>query len=47
MIKVTVENWLTPLGNWVNDVGVEPTHQVNMEEEYYNNPIDENDTQLQ
>ena len=47
MIKLTVENWLTPLGNWVNDVGIEPTHYVNMENIYYDNPIDENDTQLQ
>lgn len=47
MIKLTVENWLTPLGNWVNDVGIEPTHQVNMENIYYENPIDENDNQLQ
>lgn len=47
MIKFTVENWLTPNGNWINDVGVEPTHYVKMEESYYDNPIDEADMQLQ
>jgi len=47
MIKVTVENWLTPQGNWVNDVGIEPTHQVNMEDIYYDEPVAANDTQLQ
>lgn len=47
MIKVTVENWLTPDGNWVNDVGIEPTHHINMDASYYDNPSDENDTQLQ
>ena len=47
MIKVTVENWLTPDGNWVDTVGIEPTHQVKMEDIYYDEPIDENDTQLQ
>ena len=27
-IKYTVQKWLTPLGNWVNDVGVVPTDRV-------------------
>ena len=47
MIKFTIENWLTPNGNWINDVGIEPTHQVKMEETYYDNPVDDNDLQLQ
>ena len=47
MIKFTVENWLTPNGNWINDVGIEPTHYVKMEESYYKNPVDEADMQLQ
>lgn len=47
MIKYTIENWLTPDGNWINEVGVEPTHKVELSEEYYNNPIIENDNQLQ
>ena len=47
MIKYTIENWLTPKGNWINEVGIEPTHEVILSEEYYNSPIVENDNQLQ
>lgn len=47
MIKYTVENWLTPDGNWINEKGIEPTHEILMDEEYYNNPIVDNDNQLQ
>lgn len=47
MIKFTVENWLTPDGNWINDVGIKPTHEIKMSESYYDNPKDENDLQLQ
>jgi len=47
MIKYTVENWLTPKGNWINKVGVEPTHMVELTEEYLKNPGDDTDRQLQ
>ena len=47
MIKFTVENWLTPKGNWINNEGIEPTHEVKLQEDYYKKPSDENDTQLQ
>ena len=47
MIKYTVENWLTPNGNWINNVGIEPTDKVSLDEEYYKNPIEENDNQLE
>lgn len=47
MIKYTIENWLTPNGNWINEVGVTPTNYVELEETYYENPIPENDNQLQ
>ena len=47
MVKYTVENWLTPDGNWINDKGIEPTHLVQLSEEYIKNPIDDNDNQLQ
>jgi len=47
MIKYTIQNWLTPNGNFIEGVGVEPTHVVEQNEEYYKNPTDENDTQLQ
>jgi len=47
MIKYTVENWLTPNGNWIDKVGIEPTNVVEMNASYYENPIVENDNQLQ
>lgn len=47
MIKYTVQNWLTPNGNWVNEVGLEPTDFVELSDEYYNNPTVDNDNQLQ
>lgn len=47
MIKYTVENWLTPDGNWINEKGIEPTNVVDMDSTYYKNPSDENDNQLQ
>lgn len=47
MIKYTIENWLTPDGKWINELGVEPTHKVDLSEEYYENPSIENDNQLQ
>ena len=46
MIKYTIQKWLSPKGNWVNDVGVEPTHKVELSEDYIKNPIKENDNQL-
>ena len=33
MIKYTVQNWLTPNGNWVNEVGLEPTDFVELSED--------------
>ena len=47
MIKYTIENWLTPNGNWINEVGIEPTHEVELSDEYYKNSTVENDNQLQ
>ena len=47
MIKYTIENWLTPEGNWINEKGIEPTDIVELNEEYYENPVIENDNQLQ
>lgn len=47
MIKYTIENWLTPNGNWINEVGVTPTNVVELDEIYYQNPISEKDNQLQ
>lgn len=44
--KFTTKKWLTPKGNWINGVGVEPDIEIELNEEYYNNPSDENDNQL-
>lgn len=47
MIKYTIQKWLSPNGNWINDKGVKPTHEIELGEEYEKNPIEENDNQLQ
>lgn len=47
MIKYTTQKWLTPDGNFINEVGVTPTDYVELNEEYFKNPIEENDNQLQ
>lgn len=47
MIKYTIQKWLSPKGNWINGVGVEPTVSVELQQEYINNPTIENDNQLQ
>lgn len=46
MIKYTVENWLTPDGNWIDGKGVEPTDYVELDDAYYEDPKEENDNQL-
>ncbi len=48
MIKYTTEEWLTSNGNSINDVGIEPDVEVDLGEEYLNDPLDKNnDAQLQ
>lgn len=47
MMKYTIQKWLSPKGNWINDVGVKPTVEIELSENYENNPIEENDNQLQ
>lgn len=46
-VKYTIQKWLTPNGNWINEVGVTPDIKVELTDEYMNNPTDENDSQLQ
>lgn len=46
-VKYTVKKWLTPKGNSIDQVGVEPNTIIEQSEEYYNHPTDENDIQLQ
>ncbi|HLS22521.1 MAG TPA: S41 family peptidase [Pseudogracilibacillus sp.] len=38
-IKLTFYKWLSPEGNWINEVGVEPTVEQSQPEFYYGNPI--------
>lgn len=47
MIKYTVEKWLTPSGNNIDKVGISPDYEVGLSEEYYKNPTNNNDNQLQ
>ena len=47
MFKYTTEEWLTSKGNSINDVGVKPDYEVELGDNYFSNPIKENDAQLQ
>lgn len=40
MIKYTAQKWLTPKGNWINEVGVEPTTVVELDVINYTNGTD-------
>lgn len=46
-LKYTTEKWLTPKGNWINEKGVIPDYEVELEEAYFSNPTDDTDSQLQ
>lgn len=46
-VKYTIQKWLTPNGNWVNEVGVSPDITVELDVDYYENPSDDTDNQLQ
>ena len=45
--KVTTKKWLTPKGVCVDKVGLEPDYVVELDEEYYKDPSDVTDNQLQ
>lgn len=45
--KFTTKKWLTPNGNWIHETGVIPDISVSLNEEYYTNPSDQTDNQLQ
>lgn len=45
--KFTTKKWLSPKGNWINGTGVTPNITVSLELNYYQNPCDETDNQLQ
>lgn len=38
-IKLTFYKWLSPEGNWINEVGVEPSVEQDQPDFYYGNPI--------
>lgn len=46
-IKYTVEGWLTPKGNSINGKGITPNVIVELNDDYYNNPSNDTDNQLQ
>lgn len=53
-VKLTFYKWLSPKGNWIHDVGVEPTMKQKQPDYFYSNPIqiektlklDDNDEQV-
>lgn len=45
--KFTTKKWLSPKGNWIHEKGVTPDIDIDLNEQYYNVPTDENDNQLQ
>lgn len=45
--KYTTEKWLTSKGKWINREGIYPDIVMEPSEDYLNNPIFENDNQLQ
>ena len=47
MIKYTTQKWLTPLGNYINEIGIEPTNVVELSEDYFKTLSMESDNQLQ
>lgn len=46
-IKYTIQKWLTPEGNWINETGIAPDVEVLMDQSYYENPSNDTDNQLQ
>ena len=45
--KITTKKWLTPRGNSIDGAGIEADLVVEFDKKYYENPVEENDTQLQ
>lgn len=43
-IKLTMFKWLSPEGNWINEVGVEPSVEVELPKYYYTTPIQAEET---
>lgn len=45
--KFTTKKWLTPNGTWINEIGIPVDIEVEFNKDYYENPVYENDIQLQ
>ena len=45
--KFTTKKWLTSKGIWINEKGVDVDIEVKLDDEYFENPSDETDNQLQ
>jgi len=45
--KFTTKKWLTPSGKWINEVGIPVDIEVDFNKDYYENPVHDNDLQLQ
>ena len=46
LVKYTAQHWLSPKGNSIDGVGIEPKIEVETTEKYRNEPTRENDVQL-
>ena len=46
MIKYTTARWFMPNGECIDEVGIKPDKVVELDQNYINNPIEENDNQL-
>lgn len=46
MIKYTTARWFMPNGECIDEIGLEPDIKVELSETYTNNPVEENDNQL-
>lgn len=44
--KFTTKKWLTSKGIWINKKGLKPDIEIELNTSYYDNPIEENDNQL-
>ena len=47
IVKYTIQKWLTPKGNWIDKKGVTPDIEIELSQDYYNDPKDDTDNQLQ
>lgn len=45
--KFTTKKWLTPNGNWIHKIGITPDIEVKLDVNYFVNPNDATDNQLQ